>query len=122
MAERIRRITPSLPPDMDRGPANNRAIAHTLIQFVVTAVLVLGMLVLLVQWNTIEVGDGEMPGPPLTTGALARPGNDAARALAARLRAERQAVQGGLVRPGHVTRRGLASLLIEINRNSGNTH
>lgn len=117
MDERILRLTASLPPDADRGPACNRAITHTLAQFIVTAFLVLLILALLVQWNTIEVGDGEMPGPVFVAGAIAHPGS-AARALAVELRAESKRGEVKVIRPGHVTRRGLASLLIEIRRNS----
>lgn len=119
MAERMQRPTVSHPTDQDRGPARNPAITHTLAQFVVTALIVLAILVLLVQWNTIEVGDGEMPGPVLAAGAVAHRGSERAQALVSRLTAERESDEWKTPHRGHVTRRGLASLLIEIHRNSG---
>ncbi len=122
MAERIRRLTATLARDMDRGPAQNRAIRHTLTQFVITALLVLVILVQLVQWDTLEVGDGEMPETALVSAVIAPKRSGAARALAARLRAEREAMQWKLLRRGNLTRRGLASLLLEINRHSSMTH
>ncbi len=122
MAERILRLSGSLPADIDRGPAHNRAIRHTLAQFVTTAVLVLAILALLVQWNTLEVGDGEMPDASSVSSPISPRRSEAARALASRLRAERQSMQWKLVRRKHVTRRGLASLLLELNRNSGSAH
>ncbi len=123
MAGRIWRLSVSLPHDPDRGPAHNRSINHTMFQFILTGLVLVVILVLLMQWNTSEIGEGEPGGSVTASAATAHPmsAERAARALAAKLGVG-QRERWVPIHRGYITRRGLASLLIELNRNSGSAH